>query len=44
MNCIKFSTKKITFESFLSGAPARDYIFQNTPYEVADSDGKRADK
>ena len=34
MNCIKFSTKKITFESFLSGAPARDYIFQNTPYEV----------
>ena len=24
---------KITFESFLSGSPARDYIFQDTPYE-----------
>ena len=23
----------ITFESFLSGTPARDYIFQKTPYE-----------
>ena len=34
MNCIKFPTKKITFESFLSGAPARDYVFQDTPYEA----------
>ena len=25
--------KRITFESFLSGIPARDYIFQKTPYE-----------
>ena len=34
MNCIKFPNKKITFESFLSGVPARDYIFQNVPYET----------
>lgn len=34
MNYIKFPTKKITFESFLSGAPARDYVFQDTPYEA----------
>lgn len=34
MNCIKFPNKKITFESFLCGAPARDYVFQDTPYEV----------
>lgn len=26
--------QNITFEHFLSGVPARDYIFQNTPYEV----------
>lgn len=25
--------KRITFESFLSGIPARDYIVQKTPYE-----------
>lgn len=25
--------RKITFESFLSGVPAKDYIIQNTPYE-----------
>ena len=24
---------KITFQTFLSGTPARDYIFQKTPYE-----------
>ncbi|MCM1188222.1 MAG: Sir2 silent information regulator family NAD-dependent deacetylase [bacterium] len=24
---------KMTFEQFLSGTPARDYIFQNTPYD-----------
>ena len=34
MNCIKFPNKKITFESFLSGVPARDYVFQNMPYEA----------
>lgn len=28
-----FGKKKITFENFLSGVPARDYIFQKTPYE-----------
>lgn len=28
-----FAKKRITFESFLSGIPARDYIFQRTPYE-----------
>lgn len=33
MNGIKLLNKKITFESFLSGVPARDYIFQNMPYE-----------
>lgn len=25
--------RKITFQTFLSGTPARDYIFQKTPYE-----------
>ncbi len=31
---IKFGGKsKMTFEKFLSGVPANDYIFQNTPYE-----------
>lgn len=25
--------QKITFQTFLSGTPARDYIFQKTPYE-----------
>lgn len=34
MNCIKFPNKKITFESFLSGVPARDYVFQNMPYKA----------
>lgn len=29
-----FAKKRITFESFLSGIPARDYIFQRTPYEA----------
>lgn len=28
-----FGKKRITFENFLSGIPARDYIFQKTPYE-----------
>lgn len=28
-----FGKKRITFESFLSGIPARDYVFQKTPYE-----------
>lgn len=28
-----FGRKRITFESFLSGIPARDYIFQKVPYE-----------
>ena len=28
-----FGQKKITFENFLSGVPAKDYIFQKTPYE-----------
>lgn len=29
-----FGNKKsqITFQTFLSGMPARDYVFQNTPY------------
>ena len=34
MKGIKFLNKKITFESFLSGVPARDYVFQNMPYET----------
>ena len=25
--------RKITFQTFLSGTPSRDYIFQKTPYE-----------
>lgn len=30
----KFGGKqKMTFQKFLSGVPARDYIFQTTPYE-----------
>lgn len=33
MKWIKFPNKKITFESFLCGTPARDYIYQDTPYE-----------
>ena len=28
-----FGKKRITFENFLSGIPARDYIFQKAPYE-----------
>jgi len=28
-----FEKKKITFENFLSGIPAKDYIFQKTSYE-----------
>lgn len=31
---IHFPKQKITFESFLCGTPARDYINQDTPYEV----------
>ena len=31
---IRFNKSKYTFESFLSGTPARDYIFQKTDYEV----------
>ena len=30
---MKFSNQKITFESFLCGTPARDYIYQDTAYE-----------
>lgn len=30
---IKFYKSKYTFESFLSGTPARDYIFQKTDYQ-----------
>ena len=26
-------TKKVDFMQFLSGVPARDYVFQRTPYE-----------
>ena len=28
-----FGKKRITFEKFLSGIPASDYIFQKAPYE-----------
>ena len=28
-----FGKKRITFENFLSGIPARDYVFQKAPYE-----------
>lgn len=28
-----FGKKRYTFESFLCGTPARDYVFQTTPYE-----------
>ena len=30
---MSFCNKRITFENFLSGIPARDYIFQKAPYE-----------
>lgn len=30
---MKFPNQKITFDSFLCGIPARDYIYQYTPYE-----------
>lgn len=33
MKWMKFPNKKITFESFLCGTPARDYINQCTPYD-----------
>lgn len=33
MKKIKYRNDKITFETFLSGTPARDYVFQKTPYE-----------
>lgn len=33
MKVMKFPNQKITFESFLCGTPARDYINQDTPYE-----------
>lgn len=32
MKLIQFPNKKITFETFLCGTPAKDYINQNTPY------------
>lgn len=32
MKMIKFPKQKITFESFLCGTPARDYIFQDADY------------
>lgn len=31
---MKLKQKKMTFERFLCGIPARDYIFQNMPYEI----------
>ena len=33
MRFINFPKQKITFESFLCGTPARDYIVQKQPYE-----------
>ena len=30
---MSFCNKRITFDNFLSGIPARDYIFQKAPYE-----------
>lgn len=33
MKWMKFPNKKMTFESFLCGIPARDYINQYTPYD-----------
>lgn len=33
MKLMKFRNQKITFESFLCGIPARDYIYQNTAYD-----------
>jgi len=32
-NVIKFREKNMTFQSFLSGTPARDYIFQSEEYD-----------
>ena len=29
----KKQTKRVDFMQFLSGVPARDYVFQHTPYE-----------
>lgn len=34
MKTMKSKYKKMTFERFLCGTPARDYIFQNIPYEL----------
>lgn len=33
MKWMKFPDRKITFESFLCGTPARDYIFQDAAYD-----------
>lgn len=33
MKLRKLSNQKITFESFLCGTPARDYIYQDTDYD-----------
>lgn len=33
MKWMKFPERKITFESFLCGTPARDYIFQDAAYD-----------
>lgn len=33
MKLMKFPNQKITFESFLCGIPARDYIYQDIPYD-----------
>ena len=33
MKMIKFPNKKITFDSFLCGTPAGDYIYQDTDYK-----------
>lgn len=41
MNLIQFPKKKITFESFLCGIPADDYIYQDTPYEEQTEEAAR---
>ena len=35
MKKIKYRNDKITFDTFLSGTPARDYVFQKMPYAVS---------
>lgn len=38
MKLIKFPNQKITFEAFLCGTPARDYIYQDADYKKQVSD------